>query len=111
MGFNIQFKTNPEINPLCWLCEEENESFWLFLTQSPRLKTYRDDTFLDTPPQQDNWKFRQIMQFSAYPTIYNLMRFIQEGNEQPINELDFQCSNDRKSDSTIQELPKGQSET
>ena len=63
-GFNclsyIQFKANPEINPLCRLCGEENETFWHFVTECPRQKTFRDDTFLDTTPQQDNWKLSQI---------------------------------------------------
>ena len=76
-GFNflsyIQFNANPEINPLCKLCGKENETLCHFVTECPRLKTYRDKTFLDTPPQQDSWKISQIVQFSTYPTIYNLM--------------------------------------
>ena len=32
------------------------------------------------------------MQFSTYPTIYNLMSYNQEYNEQPIYELDLQYS-------------------
>ena len=55
----------------------------------PRLQTYRNYTFLDDIPQQDNWKLRQIMQFSTYPTIYNLMSYNQEYNEQPLYELDL----------------------
>ena len=68
-GFNclsyIQFKANPTINPLCRLCEEDNKTFWHFITECPRLHTYRNDTFLDDIPQQDSWKLRQIMQFST----------------------------------------------
>ena len=55
-------------------------------------QTYRTDTFLDDLPQQDNWKLSQIRQFSTYPTIYNLMSYNQEYNEQPIYELDIQYS-------------------
>ena len=92
-GFNclsyIQFKANPTINPLCRLCGEDNETFWHFITDCPRLQTYRNDTFLDNIPKQDNWKLKQIMQFSTYPTIYNLMSYNQEYNEQPIYELDY----------------------
>ena len=40
------------------------------------------------------------MQFSTYPTIYNLMSYNQEYNEQPIYELDFQYSEDSESDNT-----------
>ena len=41
------------------------------------------------------------MQFSTYPTIFNLMSYNQEYNEQTIYELDFQYSEDSKSDTTI----------
>ena len=72
-GFNclsyIQFKANPEINPLCRPCGEENETFWHFVTECPRLQSHRTDIFLDKLPQQDNWKIKQIMQFSTYPSI------------------------------------------
>ena len=68
-GFNclsyIQFKANPAINPLCRLCGEDNETFWHFITDCPRLQTYRNDTFLDKLPQQDNWKLSQLRQFST----------------------------------------------
>ena len=43
------------------------------------------------------------MQFSTYPTIYNLMSYDQEYNEQPIYELDFKYSEDSESDTTIQQ--------
>ena len=104
-GFNclsyIQFKANPTINPLCRLCGENNETFWHFITACPRLQTYRNDTFLDDIPQQDSWKLIQLMLFSTYPTIYNLMSYNQEYNEQPLYELDFQYSEDSESDTTI----------
>ena len=60
-----------------------------------------NDIFLDNIPQQDNLKLRQIMQFSTYPTVYNMMSYNQEYNEQPIYELDFQYSDDSESDTTI----------
>ena len=83
------------------LCEEENETFWHFITECPRLQNYRNDTFLDSPPQQDNWKLKQIMQFSTYTTVYNLMSYNKEYNEQPLYELDIQYSEDSESDTTI----------
>ena len=59
-GFNClsykQFKSNPEINPLCRLGSEANETFWHFIRDFPRLKTIRDEIFLDKPPEQDRWK-------------------------------------------------------
>ena len=41
------------------------------------------------------------MQFSTYPTIYNLISYNQEYNEQPLYELDFQYSENSESDATI----------
>ena len=65
-GFNAlsykQFKANPEINPLCRLCNEENETFWHFVTECPRLKTIRDEVFLDKLPDTDNWSANQLLQ-------------------------------------------------
>ena len=37
----------------------------------------------------------------TYPTIYNLMSYNQEYNEQPVYELDLQYSEDSESDTTI----------
>ena len=49
-------RLTPTINTQCRLCGEENENFWHLTTVCPRLKTYRDEVFLDTHPEQDNWK-------------------------------------------------------
>ena len=38
-------------------------------------RTYREDIFLDKIPEQDNCSIREIMDFSTYPTIYNLMSY------------------------------------
>ena len=75
-GFNclsyIQFKANPTINPLCRLCGEENETFWHFVTECPRLQSYRTETFLDTPPQQDNWRLNILCNL-AHIQLYILI--------------------------------------
>ena len=67
----------------------------------PKTKKIWDDTFLGTLPQQDNRKLSQIMQFTTYPTIYDVMSYNQEYNEQPIYELDLQYSDNSESDNTI----------
>ena len=41
----FQFKCNPEINPLCRLCGEDNETAYHFLADCPSLTTHRLDTF------------------------------------------------------------------
>ena len=59
IGFNclsyIQFKANPTLNPLCRHYGEGNETFWHFAPDCPRLKTHREDIFLDKIPEQNNW--------------------------------------------------------
>ena len=40
-----QFKCNPEINPLCRLCGEANETAYHFLADCPLLITHRLNTF------------------------------------------------------------------
>ena len=85
-GFNrlsyIQFKTNPKINPLCTrLCGEENETFWHLATVCPRLKTYRNEVYLDKYPEKVNWKITPLMDFSMYHIVYNLMSYHQDYNE------------------------------
>ena len=72
---------------LCRLCGEDNEIFWLFVTDCPSQRTYREGIFLDKIPEQYIWSIREIMDFSIYPTIYNLMTYQQEYNEQPIYKL------------------------
>ena len=79
-----KFKADTTINPLCRLCGEENETFWHLATECPRPKTYLDDVFLDHYPAQDNWSISSLISFSTYPTVYNMMSFNQDYNEQPI---------------------------
>ena len=87
-GFNClsykQFKAVPTINPLCRLCGEENETYWHLATECPRLKSYREETFLDKPPVQDNWDATSLINFSTYQTVYNMMSYNQDYNTQPI---------------------------
>ena len=96
-GFNYlsykQFKAHPEINPLCRLCGEENETFWHFITTCPRGKSIRDEVFLDKLPTNDKWRPNDLLNFSTYPVIYNLLSYDQDYNEQPIYEIDTPYSN------------------
>ena len=41
---HFQFKVDPEVNPLCRFCEEQNETFHHFITDCPRLRQFRADT-------------------------------------------------------------------
>ena len=87
-----------EIFPWCRLCGEENDKFCHFVTDCPRVS---EDLYEWLPQQQDDWKPKQIMQFNTYPTVYNLMSYIQDNNEQPIYVLDVQYSEDSETDNMI----------
>ena len=93
-----QFKANPEINPLCRLCNENNETFWHFVTECPRLRAIRDEVFLDNLPDTDNWSAQQLLKFSTYPTIYNMMAYDQDYVTQPIYQIDTMYSTDSDQD-------------
>lgn len=40
----FQFKVDPDVNPLCRFCEEQNETFHHYITDCPRLRQYRTNT-------------------------------------------------------------------
>ena len=83
-GFNclsyIQFKANPSINPLCRLRREENETFWDFVMECPRLNSFRNDTFLVHLHNKITGSLNKLC---------NLMSYNQEYDEQLIHELDL----------------------
>ena len=62
---------------------------------------YREEVFLDKYPEQDNGGISSLINFSTHPTVYNLMSYNQEYNEQPIYEIDCLNSDDSDSDNSI----------
>ena len=101
---HLQFKADPTINPLCRLCGEENETYWHLATECPRLKSYREETFLDKPPVQDNWDAISLINFGTYQTVYNMMSYNQDYNIQPIYELDYNYSDNSDSDNNLTQI-------
>ena len=63
----FQFKVDPDVNPLCRFCEEENETFHHFITSCPRLRQFRADTVGDF--DSETWKTTQVLKFSYIPEI------------------------------------------
>ena len=63
----FQFKIDPDVNPLCRFCEEENETFHHYITSCPRLRQYRADTVGEFVSRK--WKIEQILNFSFTPEI------------------------------------------
>ena len=61
----FQFKVDPDVNPLCRFCEEQNETFHHFITDCPRLRQFRLDTVGDN--DRNTWKSAQLLNFSYIP--------------------------------------------
>ena len=63
----FQFKVDPDVNPLCRFCGEQNETFHHFITDCPRLRQFRLDTVRDFT--SNTWKSSQLLNFSFIPQI------------------------------------------
>ena len=63
----FQFKIDPDVNPLCRFCEENNETFHHFITDCPRLRQFRLDTIRNF--SSGNWKSQHLLNFSYIPEI------------------------------------------
>ena len=63
----FQFKVDPDVNPLCRFCEEENETFHHYISECPRLRQFRADTIGHF--NISTWKTSQLLNFSYIPEI------------------------------------------
>ena len=61
------FKFDPDVNPLCRFCEEQNETFHHFITDCPRLRQFRTDTV--GVFESKSWKPTELLNFSFIPQI------------------------------------------
>ena len=55
-------KLEPNYNPLCRFCREQNETF-LHLTKCPRLRTYQNECFAGNTVSH-TWKISKLLEFS-----------------------------------------------
>lgn len=97
----MKFKADPTISPTCRLCSEDNETFWHLVTNCSRLKTIREEVFLDKTPQTDDWNTYKILTFSKYPEIQGMLRHIQDYIDQPIYEIEHLFSDNSDSDNEL----------
>ena len=65
----FQFKVDPDVNPLCRFCEEQNETFHHLITDCPRLRQFRTDNIKHF--DGNSWKVAELLNFS----------YIQEKND------------------------------
>ena len=62
---------NSDISKVCRFCEEEEETFFHFLTDCPVLRTLRQDIFHDKPHPTDNsWSIHKLKTFMLEPKIH-----------------------------------------
>ena len=50
------------------------------------------------------WQIDKLLKFSTYPTIYNLMSYNEDYNEQPIYEIDCAYPADSVSDNALHHM-------
>ena len=63
--FYFRNKVDPEINPICRFCLEQDETFYQFLTDCPALRLTRQNVFLDQTIDNDmKWSIRELLLFS-----------------------------------------------
>ena len=79
----FQFKIDPDVNPNCRFCEEQNETFHHFITDCPRLRQFRADTVGEY--NSNKWKPTQILNFCYIPEINDYLErkhYLDYGNLQ-----------------------------
>ena len=69
------------------------------LTECPRLRTQRNEIFLDKPPDKfGNWKTNEIIKFILTTEVFNMLTEKENYNEQLIIEVEHQYSSDPDSE-------------
>ena len=56
--------------------------------------------FLDNIPEVDNWTAKQLLKFSTYRVVYNMMAYNQDYETQPIYKIDTLYSSDSDHEAT-----------
>ena len=75
--FYFKSKIDPEINPVCRFCLENDETFFHLLTACPKFRLDRNDIFLDNVISNDmKWAPKKLLSFSFLPGIRDAI----EGN-------------------------------
>ena len=88
----FQYKLDPTVNPLCRMCGEENETFYHLVSCCPALECRRREIFLDRPPCTDNWRPRELLDYSYEEPLNSWLTDRDYLMEQPMLELDINYS-------------------
>ena len=73
----IQNKIYPMLSPLCRFCEEEEETFFHFLTDCPVFNEKRSEILLSRDVKPEDWKMYQIIKLAKVNDIKNALSFDQ----------------------------------
>ena len=72
----FQSKLNPEIDPTCRLCEQENETLYHLMTNCEATSPLQMDIMQNKNPLPDmSWSVIEINKFLHHPTIHSLMAY------------------------------------
>jgi ribonuclease HI len=88
----FQYQMDSGINPLCRLCEEENETFHHLVYACPAIALKRREMFQDKPPETDKWAPKALIDFSYIEPIDSWLTDRGYLLEQPILELEVNYS-------------------
>ena len=62
---------DPQVSKVCRFCEEDEETFYHFITTCPTLRTVREEIFLDQQlPKDNSWSIYRFKQCMLSPAIY-----------------------------------------
>ena len=74
-------KLNPEIDPTCRLCEQENETLHHLMTNCETTSPLPMDIMQNKTPLPDmSWSVIEINKFLHHPTIHSLMQLVRQPN-------------------------------
>ena len=66
-------KIDPDIDPNCRFCEEEEEEFWHLVTKCPVFHSVRNDIFCERDPAFDDWEVDKLVAFLNNVEINQIM--------------------------------------
>ena len=94
----FQSKLNPEIDPTCRLCEQENETLHHLMTSCEATSPLQMDIMQNKTPLPDmSWSVTEINKFIHHPTIHALMAYNTQYIAKEIEYLDHNYSSDNSS--------------
>ena len=94
----FQSKLNPEIDPTCRLCEQENETLYHLMTNCEATSPLQMDIMQNKTPLPDmSWSVIGINKFLHHPTIHSVMAYNTQYITKDIEYIEHNYSSDANS--------------